>query len=104
MIKQAAEQGLTADIFGTGRFVRIIKPVWYAIVYTLVRSLLIVVRFNTFKDMPKMSFSQRDDIVQSFSGLPNKPFGIGITHGRLGWCLDDFDAVGSDDLIKRYET
>jgi hypothetical protein len=104
VIEKTAEQGLTADVFGTGRFVRIIKPVWYEIIYSLVRSLLIVMRFNTFKNMPEMPFSQRDDIVQCFPGLPDKSFGIGITHGCLGRRFNDPDAVSFYYVIKRHKT
>ncbi len=90
--------------FGIGGFFRIIKSVWYAIIYTLVRALSIMMGFNAAQDMPKMFFSQRDDLVQRLPGFPDKPFGIGITHGCLRWGFYDFNAIGFNNVIQRYKT
>ena len=33
-------------------------------------------------------------ILSSASGFPDKMFGIGITHGRLGWCFAVRSGIG----------
>ena len=83
MVEQAAEHGVTSDIPGIGGLFRIIKSLRYEIADALVRSLLVVMDFNAAQDVTKMPFSQGDDVVQGFSGFPDKPFRICVTHGGM---------------------
>jgi hypothetical protein len=63
------------------RVLRIIKSLRYEIADALVRPLPVIMGLNTTQDVTKMPFSQGDDVVQGFSGSPDKPFRISIEHG-----------------------
>ena len=59
--------------------------------------------FNTAQDMTKMPFSQGNDVIQGFSGFPDKALRVSIAHGGMNRGFDDLDAVGFDDEIKPLE-
>jgi len=53
--------------------------------------------------MMKMPLTHKGHVIERLPGFPDKPLCICIAHRCTWWRLNDFNAVGLDDVIKGEE-
>ena len=80
MIQQSAQGHIAAHCGWRRWLFRILISQWDDIVQSLMRSLLIVMMLNLLEHVSQMSFTQENQLVQRFPGLPHEPLRISVAH------------------------
>jgi hypothetical protein len=63
--------------------------------------MVIMMMFDSFQHMSKMTFAQKNHVVQGLPDFPDMSFREGVALGSSGRGLDDLDAFGFYDWVER---
>ena len=100
VIQQTTKCRLAFDTAVWCRFIRVFESQRDVVSDSLVRSVLVVVAFDLFKDVFQMRLADQDQIVEGFAAFAHEPLRKGVALGRGGRRLDDSDAFGLEYAVE----
>ena len=103
VVQQAAERWRTSNFPGRSGAVGINVSEWDAVPDALVRTMLVVMAFDSFQNVLQMRLAEQDEVVEGFAALADEPFGEGVALRRCRRRLDDPDAFGLEHIVERQE-
>ena len=101
MIQQATQNGLALNLVWSCRFFGIAKAQGNQVVEPLVGTMVVMVMLDSFQHMAKMTFAQKNHVIQGLPDFPDMSFCEGVALGSPGRGFDHLDAFGFYDGVER---